>query len=439
MGEHRNASGVADKRYADQVLRRFVLPAVVALGLLGLSAEGAEAAYSPHPGAIFNRPVGTTAQKYVFVHHLNKTIDSTRAGQTIRVATYSMDKDVPIGSHELTTARHLVRAHRRGVIVKVLIDDHQHNAQNRILRRQLGSNRNKPSYIHVCLHGCRTGRFGNLHEKLYMFSRAGRSNRVVMISSANPTNGQAVGGWNNTYTIVNKPRIYDFFKGIFDNGMRRDKLVRHPYRQLTAGNISVAVFPRHGPTTATDNVLRALAKVRCTGATGSSGFHGRTVVKVSVFSWSDARGEAIARKLWRLESSGCYVGVIMANSSPTFRHILLRPTAGGRVIKVYDSLIDTTGNGIPDKYAHNKYLLISGHFGGSTHDHYVLTGSQNYTRSSLRNGDEILVGIHSGPNYVRYNRNYKDVVAHGSRRLTLAKSKLLDELSLPVNSDGEVD
>jgi phosphatidylserine/phosphatidylglycerophosphate/cardiolipin synthase-like enzyme len=130
----------------------------------------------------------------------------------------------------------------------------------------------------------------------------------------------------------------------------------------------------------------------------------------------------------------------MANASSTFRSILLRPAAGGRVIDLYDSLIDTNGNGIPDKYSHNKYLLISGNFAESSHAHYVLTGSQNYTEPSLRNADEIQVGIFSGANYILYNHNFKDIVAHGARKLTQAKTAdIFDNMHLPLNADGEVD
>jgi HKD family nuclease len=440
MSEHRKALIVAMERYGNQALRQLAASAALTLGLLALSSGTAAAAYSPQPGATFNRPVGTTAQKYALIHQFNNAINSTPAGETIRIATYSIDRDIPAGSTELTTAQHLVKAHKRGVVVKILLDDHLDNSQVSMLKRELGTDRSKPSYIHICINGCRTGSTGNLHEKLYTFSMAGSSHLVVMISSSNPTNDQAVTGWNNTYTIVNQSNIYKLFKKTFDDEMRLDTKVTNPYRALTVGNKSVYIFPRPGTTAASDNVLQALSMVECSGATGTSGFRGKTVVKVGVFSWGDSRGEAIAKKLWSLENNGCYVSVIMANASSTFRSILLKPAAGRRVIDLYDSLIDTNGNGIPDKYSHNKYLLISGHFALSTHDHYVLTGSQNYTNSSLRNGDEIQVGIFSGTNYTRYNQDFKDIVAHGARKLTHAKTAdILDDTYLPLNADGEVD
>jgi phosphatidylserine/phosphatidylglycerophosphate/cardiolipin synthase-like enzyme len=396
--------------------------------------------FSPQPGATFNRPIGTTAEQFALVHQLNKAIDSTPSGETIRVATYSIDQDVPTGSNELSTARHLINAHKRGVIVKVLLDDHLYNDQVKLLENALGIDTDQPSYVHICTNGCRTSSTGNLHAKLYMFSAAGSSRQVVMISSANPTNTQATIGWNNTYTLVNQPSVYDFFTQIFDDEMRLDTKVSNPYRTLTDGNKSFYVFPRPGSTAASDNVLQALSMVKCMGATGASGIGGRTVVKVAVFSWGDSRGEEIANKLWSLQNGGCDVTVIMANASPVFKNILLRPAAGNRVIKLYDSLIDTNHNGVADKFSHNKYLLVSGNFERSTHDHYVLAGSQNYTKPSLRNGDEIQIGIFSSENYNRYNDNFKDIIANGSRRLTLAaKADKSRDLTLSLDAYGEVD
>jgi phosphatidylserine/phosphatidylglycerophosphate/cardiolipin synthase-like enzyme len=427
------------QRYGVRTLCHLATSVALAFGMVSLSAGTASAAYSPQRGATFNRPIGTTAQKYALIRQFNNAIDSTPAGETIRIAIYSIDKDIPAGSDELTTAQHLVRAHERGVVVKILVDDHLANAQVGLLKRELGTDRSKPSYIHVCVNGCRTGPTGSLHEKLYLFSASGSSQLVVMISSSNPTNTQAATGWNNTYAIVNEAPIYDLFTKTFDEEMQVDTKVADPYRTLTVSNKIVTLFPRPGTTAATDNVLHALSMVQCSGATGESGFKGKTVVKVGVFSWGDSRGEAIAKKLWSLENNGCYVSVIMANAAGTFRSILLKPAAGRRVIDLYDSLIDTNGNGIPDKYSHNKYLLISGHFTRSSHDHYVLTGSQNYTNASLRNADEIQVGVFNGENYTRYNRDFKDIVAHGARKLTQAKTPDIFKMYVPLNADGEVD
>ena len=65
------------------------------------------------------------------------TINNTKKGSTIRIAIYSLDR-VPV-------AQALVEAHKRGVKVQMLLNDHWENRAIKILRAEIGKNRNKKS------------------------------------------------------------------------------------------------------------------------------------------------------------------------------------------------------------------------------------------------------------------------------------------------------
>jgi len=140
----------------------------------------AGAAFSPSDGPIFNRPIGSHGAKFRLVRHVEKTIRSTRRGSTILIATYLMDRQ--------ETADKLIAAHRRGVAVKVIMDDGIESRPSRRLAAVLGKDRTARSFAVFCHNSCR-GTRGQMHAKFYAFSKAGRSHNVVMVSSANLNNG----------------------------------------------------------------------------------------------------------------------------------------------------------------------------------------------------------------------------------------------------------
>lgn len=379
--------------------------------ILTLSATAI--AYSPPEGAKFNKPTGSRAEEYRILNHINASIRSSPPGSTVRIATYSINRN--------STTEALVDAYRRGVNVQFIVDDHDITPQIRRLRQVLGRNPDRKSFAIVCKGGCRTQtRYGSLHAKMYLFSRAGSSKWVTMVSSANPTDLQAGVAWNNIYTIVGDEKIYQAMVAAFLQ-MSRDKMVRDTNRYISvrSGKITAYVFPRSGNTRATDNVIQTLNDIRCKGAEGSAGFKGRTVVKVTVFTWANPRGRAIARKLWELDDSGCYVSVIMASAGlPETRAIILKPTRNDGVT-VYNSKIDSNGDGIKgDHWSHNKYLMISGSYAGNPKARYVLTGSPNYTRGALRNADEVMLGIYGRNTYRAYYKNFNDIIDSGSKLIS---------------------
>ena len=99
-------------------MKKLVLVLVCAMSLLlGLAAvEPADAAvYTPRNKLVFNNPKGSKAQELRIITEINRSIDAAPRGSTIRMAQYLFDIN--------SVADKLIRAHRRGVNVHVLIDE----------------------------------------------------------------------------------------------------------------------------------------------------------------------------------------------------------------------------------------------------------------------------------------------------------------------------
>ena len=162
--------------------------------------------YTPKPGALFNKPIGTQAQQYRLFTHINRSINSSPRGSVIRIAVFSFS--------DLRTADNLIRAHRRGVDVKLVFDDHAVFDAERKLQRALGKNPRHRSFAIFCEKSCRsTG--GEMHSKVYMFGRAGAAKQVTMVGSNNMTSHNAERQWSDLVTLTNNKPMYATFRTWF--------------------------------------------------------------------------------------------------------------------------------------------------------------------------------------------------------------------------------
>jgi hypothetical protein len=90
--------------------------AVLSAGVLVASADTASAATKPViNGATFNDPRGSAAQQDAIFTQIIQLVDATPAGEQIRVSMF----DFTDGA----VADALLRAYRRGVRVRVIVDD----------------------------------------------------------------------------------------------------------------------------------------------------------------------------------------------------------------------------------------------------------------------------------------------------------------------------
>ena len=342
--------------------------------------------YNPKPGLRFNEPYGRKGKKAVAIRrHILRSIDSTRKGDVIQMAAWNV--------RGRSWSKALIRAHKRGVAVQVIMDkvnwSRQHpNPEAAAVAKALRGRENRPvqSWLRKCAGSCRGAR-GIPHSKFYLFSRVNDRRYVTMFGSNNATDVAAKDQWNDLYTWVNNQRIYTTFQRIF-NEMSRDRNVkgRGFVRARFSPSQMVDFYPYKGavPKRIPDPDMYRLNRIKCTGATGGAGFKGRTKIRIMQTAIHGERGKRLARKLVRLKKAGCDIRVVYALMGGKVHQILTR----ARVQKL-QLAYDRDRNGVYDIYIHMKSLAISGNYEGRTNARVVYNGSANWSQVPLAS-DEVV-------------------------------------------------
>ncbi len=337
--------------------------------------------FTPKPGVLFNKPL-TKKDRFRINNHIRHSIDASRSGSKIRIMSWNV-KSFPY-------RRALIRAHNRGVSVRVIMSNglakHQSaGGDYKVLRRALAKGdkkRTKPmrSWIRACVASCR-GTKGIAHVKFYTFSKAGKAENVVMVGSANMTEVAAANQWNDMYTLVNKPGLYKWYQKIFAQAAR-DRRARPPYRTYKVDSSTVAwVFPYLGKGTVGDPVTNILKQVKCRGIQGRAGVKGRTAIRIAQTAILDDRGLAIARRLKALYNDGCNIRIAYTVLGPKIKTIL-KSTSGRGPVPARQVAQDFDGDCSYDRYLHMKDMTISGVLGKNTSAHFIYNGTQNWTEVS---------------------------------------------------------
>jgi phosphatidylserine/phosphatidylglycerophosphate/cardiolipin synthase-like enzyme len=404
---------------------RLVLALFASLVASLLVTPGA-AAWEPTAGAHFNNPEGDRDARWRIGRQIDKAVLAARPGSRIIFSTFLMDSR---GS-----ANALLKAHRRGVKVQVVMDgDDAFTGQARRLRRAFNADnkrvrpgapkltrRGEPrrwgpdqSFVVFCKGSCRAGRANN-HAKFYVFTHTGTARNVVMVSSANLNKGAAARGFNDLYVTKGRRDLVGRYAAVHAEMANDSARDGDRYREYRHGNLTTRFYPRTGR--GGDPVLGDLSRVRCHGARGGAGHRGRTAINVSMFAWNSDRGMRIARRLVELDRAGCDVSVIYGAPSKVVARYLRR-SAQNKRIKLWDSRYDRDRDGLVDLRVHHKYMLISGRYGGDRSSWRVHTGSQNWGRGTLRMGDENTVNIESRRAYDQYIANWRKVARTGARKV----------------------
>jgi hypothetical protein len=422
------------------------------------------AAYEPAGGGMFNvpRPWGTKAQKFRLVEHVERAIRETprftegEPRPTILISTYLLDRAPSVDA--------LIDACKRGVSVRVIMDEDIDNRNSRRLIQALnadnvpdkdgdgvgdeepeagacgrsltqGTERRQAapapmtkkellkslaapsedsvtwggdkSYAKKCNGSCR-GAGGNMHSKFFAFSTTGTAKNVVMVSSSNLNLGGAALGWNDLYTMKNRPASYAVYQRIHRE-MTDDTRAGDGKVEIKDGPFTSRFFPMKNAKKRNDPTLADLNKVRCKSA------FGRTQIYVSMFYWKGARGDYLASKLLNLARAGCRVSIIYGAPSVAIAE-RLRKAAKARRIALYDSRWDFNDDGYNEIRTHAKYVLVKGRFGADRSAYEVMTGSQNWVAGSLSRGDETTLNISLKSAYQDYVKNWNQIRKH-SRRL----------------------
>lgn len=388
-----------------------VVVALMALGSQPMAADGATTSpYSPKNSTVFNNPKGTSAQQRAIITQLDRAIDAAPRGSTIRMAQYLFNID--------STADKLIRAHQRGVNVHILIDDGERRSEITRVRRAIGTDRRKRSYVTTCSHSCMSNEASTMHAKFYLFSQAGSSRWVTMISSANPYTGNTYNSWNNLHTIVGDTTLYNSLNRYF-NDMLPDRTNHNYYRTTSSGKYKIYLFPRAPqPGVNTIALLDVLNHTACTGVAPGYGINGRTRIRVAMWGWTTSRVD-IAQRLQVLHSRGCHVEVIL-NKGRTNRSVLvalLKPSSRYGQMKVYDAWYDGNQNGIASLYMHHKLLTISGKWFGDPATKIVYTGSQNFSAQGTLVNNDMILRIRDSRVHYQYMVNLNYIRDRYTRRM----------------------
>ncbi|MER5296814.1 phospholipase D-like domain-containing protein [Streptomyces pharetrae] len=372
-------------------------------------------------GPVFNDPLGTAEQQKAVFTQLVALIDATPAGQTIRGSMFEF------GDQEVADA--LLAAHRRGVDVKLVVDDSTYvdgegrqyaNPAYESLKSGLGTNDTARSWVVVCddrfedndgvddvQRGCLAvappGPAYN-HNKFFVFSRIGpfddgtSYSKVVFQTSSNLSNWYKVESFNDAVTFSDSA-VYDGYASY------HEKL--RTGRYLAGGNNTVYFstptgstyrgyfFPRGDSSynnPATDTIVNALDEVSC-AYTGTDGKRHQTDIRIVMLYFNDSRIQ-VADKLAQLRSQGCWIDIVYASAESRVKSTLTGANIQHRACMI------PNGPGI-DVRPHNKQILIDGDYNGDITPR-VYTGSANLIGSSLRSADESFVRITGADYHAKY-------------------------------------
>lgn len=412
----------------DKVRRLLVAGAVAMSGGLGASAIGivgtpagapvaaaAAAAptallaplpgWKPRLGPIFNDPgrAGSTR----IVKRVTQAIRHTRKGQTIRIATYSFDRG------EIAAA--LRSAHKRGVRVQVIVNQHTASGVVWSLQRSLGKNPHRNSFVVTCPGRCRApGDGGNQHLKVFSFTRTGGARDVIIGSSGNLTSKAVYRQWNDSWAIGYDQKIFNTWVGFFKQmKFQRRKgsrvvtsvqpNVKDPYSIWLQRAGATAAQQPPARSASQDSVVRRLGDVGCRTRAGYGTADGRTVVRIMEYALYGGRGNAIANAIARLKQGGCDVMVIGSVFGKSAIAIMQR---AGVPIRMADWMFaeripeeeDGLGGWGPRFYAHYKAMIVNGSFHRQP-TRSVWTGSENWSGISFAN-EEVVVHF-TNPGYYR--------------------------------------
>jgi len=359
------------------LVRTLALTLAAAGLMVPVGAQPAAAApdnFTPRSGITFNSPLGTKAKKRAIFRKILRSVNATPRGGEINIFTWNF----------LTKegADALLRAQRRNVRVRLLMDDQNVNSIDNPPFRRLKAglrkgNKGKPaakrSWARVCEKTCRGGG-GAAHSKFYMFSRAGKARWVVIHGSANFTVASTNNQWNDIYTHRGNKKVWDFTHRVFEQAAA-DKRLRKPYATREFGSFRLMMFPNTGKRVA-DPVMQMLNRVKCRGATNTKS--GRTRIRIAPDVIRNPRGMRLGKKVRRLWRDGCDVRVGYTVIGKDVGQMMRKGSKRGPVPMKHLAQ-DLNGDGQFDTYFHMKSMSIVGHYGRDRSNHVVLNGSANWS------------------------------------------------------------
>lgn len=238
--------------------------------------------------AVFGDPWSKDRDRqHAVIDSAMEIIDHTPEGETLMVSIFNMtypDFDDT-----------LIRAHRRGVHVKVLVN-HEKSGRTRYnaLKRELGFDTDEDSWFVV-----RGGKV-RMHSKFVLASRSDGRKDVVWMSSGNMTKASGDRQANEALEITGDGELYDFFAEQFDLMVRGVKDPDKLGRAITTPTAQVQTYPVPEGGPANDPVYALLDDISC--VVGGKA----TVIRMAQLFFTEER-LYLAEKLRELKAEGCEI------------------------------------------------------------------------------------------------------------------------------------
>lgn len=376
------APSIAAERPPGRLLR-LGLALALALALVGvLPATTADAApryecqrgetHAPKPGvrAILSAPGSNRYERAILRH-----ICHTPRGAYIRVVTWSFSSQ--------RIAQALVDAHNRGVVVRVLMPNgqHQYTATKDILKPGLKGHGSWFRTTKLSARGADVfdGKKTTLHQKTFQFSTTGSARRVSIIASGNPTENARTSQWTDAIELVGNEPAYDWLVNLFEQ-QTADKARKRPFKQVRRGGVGFTAGPWDSPTMA-DPVVRRIQQVPA---------HAR--LRIANSAWHGPRGIRLAHAVAAHERAdpGRDVWVLASRPfAPEVRAIL--ESAGSLVYNGH----------FGKKYHHHKFMTARWKGSDGKPQKRVWAGSENWS-DNARGTDELVVEVSNGKIHDRY-------------------------------------
>ena len=337
-------------------------------------AQAAPDGFNPKPGPTFNSAVGGRTQQRKIYNRLMRSINSSPKGQRIDIFSWNFL------TQQGTDA--LLRAARRGVRVRLIMDDRNvtqiDNPPFRRLRSGLRTyNKHHPkkpnNWARLCKGTCRS-KNGSAHSKFFLFSKVGRTPRVVMQGSANFTVASTTNQWNDIYTHTKNRQVWKFYQRIFKQAAR-DKPVAPAYADKKLDKFRMIMFPIRGKKSV-DPIMQTLRRVKCRGATNTG--NGRTKIQIAPDVIRQDRGMRLAQKLRKMWNNGCNIRIGYTVVGITIGRMLRADTGRGPVPMKHLTQ-DLNCDGEFDNYFHLKSMTIRGNYNGDRSGYALVNGSANWS------------------------------------------------------------
>ncbi len=299
----------------------------------------------------------------------------------------------------------LVRAHKRCVSVRLLMNNHLNEQTSRsfgIIAEGLGRDRSARSFGVRCSYGCRGT--GVLHSKFFMFDgKGGTPDHTVIVGSSNMTSNAVSVQANDLYGVNGQESLFDQFESVFDKMVRQEKASGPLTFSAAGGKYSGYFYPYRSATSSSDLTMRALRSVSCTGATGGAGINGRSVVYINMHAWHGTRGKWLASRVRQMYNQGCYVRILYSFMGKGTYTSLKKGTGSRMVIRRV--LFSNARQQVAVKYSHQKMFAASGNIAGDRSSWVVWTGSNNFSDRGIK-ADEVTLRVEDRGAFSQYSSNW---------------------------------